>query len=80
MTTGARRLSQALQHLRERAELPPDCQQPEAPADLPLTHGLQLANIESRLTALEKQVTNQNRLLLIGTLAIIGDLASKVIK
>ena len=58
----------------------PDCQQPDAPPDLPTTHGLQLASIEARLIKLESQVTNQNRLLLIGILAIVGDLAQKLLK
>jgi len=57
-----------------------DCQRPDAPADLPITHGLQLAAIEGRLAKLESQMTNQNRLLLIGILALIGDLAKQILK
>ena len=58
----------------------PDCQKPDAPPDLPISHGLQLTAIEARLVKLESQISNQNRLLLIGTLAIIGELVKPFIK
>ena len=59
---------------------PLDCQQPDAPPDLPLTHGLRLAGIEGRLARLETQMTNQNRLLLIGVIALIGEFAKQLLK
>ncbi len=57
-----------------------DCQRPDAPADLPITHGLQLAAIEGRLAKLESQMTNQNRLLLVGIIALVGDLAKQLLQ
>jgi hypothetical protein len=78
--TGQTRLSKALQALQHRRlAKSPDCQQPDAPADLPTTHGLQLASIEGRLTKLEAAVTNQNRLLLIGVIAILGEFAKQLL-
>ncbi|HUK86881.1 MAG TPA: hypothetical protein VLT85_04390 [Terriglobales bacterium] len=57
-----------------------DCRQPGAPPDLPTTHGLQLASIEARLTKLEQSVSHQNRLLLIGVIALVGELAQKILR
>jgi hypothetical protein len=78
---GDHRLSDALHKFGRRRYAPvPDCQQPDAPADLPITHALQLTSIEARLMKLETQMTNQNRLLLIGILALVGELAKQVLK
>ncbi len=57
-----------------------DCSRPDAPADLPTTHGLMLANIEGRLSKLEQQVSNQNRILLIGVIAVVGDIVRQLLK
>jgi len=57
-----------------------ECQRPDAPADLPTIHGLQLAAIEARLLKLEQQVSNQNRLLLIGVIAVVGDIVRQLLK
>ncbi len=94
--TSARRLADAIQKLRRRAQpggfspLPDrdaaqwdcreDCSRPDAPPDLPTTHGLMLAAIEGRLSKLEQQVTNQNRILLIGIIAVVGDIVRQMLK
>jgi hypothetical protein len=80
-TTGQTRLAKALQRFtgRTTAEAP-DCQKPGAPADLPLIHGLQLAGIEARLTKLEQSVSNQNKLLVISIIAVVGELAKSIVK
>ena len=79
MNNGAARLKETLANLaRKSYARVPDCQKPDAPPDLPTTHGLALANIEGRLARLEAQMTNQNRLLLIGILAILGELAKQL--
>ncbi len=57
-----------------------DCQRPDAPADLPTIHGLQLAAIEGRLLKLEQQVSNQNRILLIGVIALVGDIVRQLLR
>ncbi len=92
---GAQRLTDAIDKLRvrgrgradaaagRRASLPDcyaDCSRPDAPADLPITHGLLLATIEARLTKLEQQVSNQNRILLVGIIAIAGDIVRQMLK
>jgi len=91
---GRRRLAEAIRKLGQRrhavahTECPrgtvpdcrADCSRPDAPADLPTTHGLQLASIEGRLLKLENQVSNQNRILLIGVLAVVGDLLRQMLK
>jgi len=79
---GSQRLADAIQRLRGPGRLAqiPDCQRPEAPADLPTIHGLQLAAIEGRILKLEQQVSNQNRILLIGVIAIVGDIARQLLK
>jgi hypothetical protein len=78
---GESRLAKTLKLLaRRRLATVPDCQKPEAPPDLPTTHGLQLASIEGRLIKLESQVNNQNRLLLVGLIAIFGEFAKQLLK
>jgi hypothetical protein len=80
MSSGEGKLIQSLQQFnRRRNDHLPDCQKPDASPDLPITHGLQLAGIEARLAALEAKMTNQNRLLLIGVLALVGELAKQVL-
>jgi hypothetical protein len=79
MTTGASQLAEALQRFKRQPAPALDCQKPDAPPDLPLTHGLQLASIEARLGKVEQSINNQNRILLIGILALIGELATKVL-
>ncbi len=65
---------------REHAAPRWECQRPDAPADLLTIHGLQLAAIEARLLKLEQQVSNQNRILLIGVIAIVGDIVRQLLK
>ena len=80
MSAGAHRLADTLRRLAGRPlATVPDCQQPGAPPDLPITHGLQLTAIEARLVKLESQMTNQNRLLFIGIFALAGDLLKSVL-
>ena len=77
---GEGRLKQTLASIAaKRYAKVPDCQKPDAPPDLPTTHGLALASIEGRLAKLEAQMSSQNRLLLIGVLAILGELAKQLL-
>ena len=78
--SGENKLRQVMHRLRGCPEETPDCQKPDASPDLPLTHGLRLTGIETRLTALERSVSNQNRLLLVGVIAIVGDVLKQVLK
>jgi hypothetical protein len=72
---GESRLTRVLEEIQNRRiTRVPDCQKPDAPPDLPTTHALMLASIEGRLAKVETAIANQNRLLLIGVLAIIGDI------
>ena len=80
MSSGESRLRQLAARFAHRPEPTADCQQPDAAPDLPISHGLRLVSIESRLTTIERSVSNQNRLLLIGILALIGELAKSVLK
>lgn len=81
--SGQLNFGQALRKFRAGSPAIPadgaDCRQPEAPPDIHISHGLRLTGIEARLAALEKQISNQNRLLLIGILAIVGELAKQVL-
>jgi len=74
------RLAEAIQKLKRRPAPVLDCQRPDAPADLVTIHGLQLVAIEARLLKLEQQVSNQNRLLLIGVIAVVGDIVRQLLK
>jgi hypothetical protein len=77
---GNSKLAQALQAIvARRYTKTPECQLPEAPADLPTTHAIQLAIIEGRLVRLEGQMTNQNRLLLIALIAVVGDILKHIL-
>lgn len=79
--SGVSRLTRVLEEIKQkRITQVPDCQQPNAPHDLPTTHGLMLVSIEARLAKLENQMTSQNRLLLIGVIAVIGDIAKTWLK
>jgi len=79
--TGVSRLTRVLEEIKQRrVTRVPDCQKPDAPHDLPTTHALMLVSIEGRLAKLEAQMTNQNRLLLIGIIAVIGDIAKAWLK
>ncbi len=79
--SSSHRIATAIDKIRGHKPAPIlDCQRPDAPPDLPTTHGLLLSTIEARLAKLESQVTNQNRLLLIGILALVGDLLKQILK
>ena len=81
---GESRLAKSLQLIarRRQATVPDchaDCSQPDASADLPTTHGLMLASIEGRILKLEQQISNQNRILIIGIVAVVGDLVKQML-